>query len=160
KIVEHLDLATICNLRLSSKALSGQCLGPHFRSFFDRKKADLTQDSLEPLRQLAAHPGLGSAVRDVTVLATVYDMSVLDRMLSTKIRLVIECKGAFVTSSEHYCSEEDLSQARSDLALLRAQREQQEIVEANGSVTRLLSSTLQTFGSLRTIDLDVVVVQG
>lgn len=51
---------------------------------------------------------LGSAVQNLTVLATVCDVSVLDRMLSTKRRRITERQGVFTTTTEPEATQEEV----------------------------------------------------
>lgn len=72
-IVECLDLVSITNLRLTCSLLAIRCSGPRFKSYFNHVQTDLSESSLESLNALASHPTFGPAVRNMTVMATVYD---------------------------------------------------------------------------------------
>jgi hypothetical protein len=162
RIIQYLDLNTIKNIRLTSKALAGQCLGLHFKSFFKQQKTDLTERSLQRLRVLAAHPELGGpgVVRNLTIVATVYNSSEVQRILSTKQQRVVgsSSSGTILSTSYKRCTEEELSAAQSDLAWLRAQQAEQEALSDESAIDSL-ASALKLFERLDSIDLDATVIQ-
>lgn len=83
KILEYLDLETIKSLRLTDRTWSELCLGPRFKSFMRHQSTDLTPQSLESLSALSCHAILRPAVKDLTIVAAVYDSSLLQRVLRT-----------------------------------------------------------------------------
>ncbi|KAL2013888.1 hypothetical protein VTN00DRAFT_1413 [Thermoascus crustaceus] len=135
KIIKYLDLNTIKSLRLTSKVFGERCLGPRFKSFLKQQTTDLTEQSLWSLCTLASHPELGPAVKNLTIMATVYDASKLERILSTKKRRIVESSGPF------------------------ARKEEREAL-SNESVIDSLASALRLLGRLDSVDLDATVVQG
>lgn len=84
RIARGPDLASIRNLRVTTKSLGDRCCGPCFKRFLKHQRTDLTPDSVRRLCQIATDPKLGSAIQHLTVLAVVNDKSELDSMLSTK----------------------------------------------------------------------------
>src|SRR5262245_17686472 len=116
-IIQYLSLDAIKSLRLTSKEFAARCLGPRFRSFVRQQRTDLTARSLQSLCSLASHPKLGPAVRNLTIVATLYDTLEVEEILSRKTRPVTNTdRGALIIVSFAHCSEEELSTARSDLA--------------------------------------------
>lgn len=155
-IVQCLDLAAIKSLRLSCKALSERCMGPHFKSFFCDRRTDLTKESLESLRALASHPKLGHAVKNLTVMAVMYDPSKLNEILSSRTRRVVETAGPIRSVTYERCTEEEINKAKSDLEWLQAQRNAE---QSDASVIESLVSAMRLFGKLDSIHLAAGIVQ-
>lgn len=81
-VLENLDLASIKNLRLTSRWLSDNCLGPRFKSFLREPTTDLSRSSLDNLDALVSHPYLRSTVKSITIMALTYNTSALYYIIS------------------------------------------------------------------------------
>lgn len=90
RIIQYVDLDTIKSLRLTSRVLGERCLGPRFKSFLKRQTTDLTKRSLQSLCALASHPTLRPVVKNLTIMATVYDTFEVQRILCIKKRRVVK----------------------------------------------------------------------
>lgn len=161
RIIQYVDLDTIKSLRLTSRVLGERCLGPRFKSFLKRQTTDLTKRSLQSLCALASHPTLRPVVKNLTIMATVYDTFEVQRILCIKKRRVVKrgLKGQIYQTRYLPCTEQELSTAQSDLAWLRAQQEEREAL-SDESVIESLASALRLFGRLNSVDLDATVIQG
>lgn len=156
-IVQYLDLGAIKSLRLSCKALSERCIGPHFKSYFREQRTDLTEESLKSLCALASHPSLGSTVKILTVLAVVYDSSELKEVLSSGERRIVNFDGCIQTVTYEDCTEEELTTVKSDLGWLQARQDEK---QSDVSVIESLVSAMKLFEKLDSISLEAAVVQG
>lgn len=157
-IIQYLDLDTTKKLRLSCKALSEQCIGPHFKSFYRQQTTDLTEESLQSLYALASHPTLGPAVKDLTILAVVTDYSELEEVLSSGMQRKVTSLGAIQSVSCRESTEDELFMVHADLKWLQARQEELQLPEI--LVTESLASILGLFGALDSISLDTGIVLG
>ncbi|KAK2761673.1 hypothetical protein FQN54_001501 [Arachnomyces sp. PD_36] len=156
-IIEHLDLDDVKSLRLCCKELSERCLNPHFKHFCRHQKTDLTEDSLKSLRALALHPTLGPAVKNLTIVTTVYDTSELESTISTGERTEVKSLGMIVTSSTKECTDEELRAAQSDLNWIKAQQKGE---QSDAVITESLVSVMKDLERLGSITLDAAVLEG
>ncbi|KAL8766890.1 MAG: hypothetical protein Q9209_006438 [Squamulea sp. 1 TL-2023] len=160
KIVEYLDLASICNLRLSCQEIANSCYGPHFKSYFKQQRTTLTSGSLQKLHQITSNPKLAPAVRTVAVIAVVYDASELDRMLSTKRRRVHEQQGVFSVTTEPAATQEELDEAQRSRDRLKSEREEQQEMRSDESDVQLLADALRNLGALDVLTVEAAIDQG
>lgn len=158
-ILDNLDLDTIKSLRLTSKALGNRCIGPRFNRFVENQETDLTFQSLDGLFDLASYPVLSQAVKHVTITATVFDTTELESKLQTRHKVVVERNGYIYSKKTIKCTEDDLTEAQTDLDWLREKIDLRE-KEDTASVTASLSRVLRQFGKLRTLKIDALVLKG
>lgn len=71
----HLDLASICNLRRTSRVIAMDCLSPGYKRFFANKTTSFEPRSMQEALDLAAHPSLGPALKNLKLLTVFYDES-------------------------------------------------------------------------------------
>ncbi len=154
-IEEDLDLESIKSLRLTCKSLSAPSF--RFRHFVAKQSTDLTAPSLQQQNELASHPVLGPLVRELVVVAVVYDTSELERMIETKRRVVVKVQGPIFHSSEPACTKEELRRAKEDLQWMRGQQKIQE--QQGNNITDVLTSLFQKYGRLESIVLDACLVK-
>ncbi|KAL4916196.1 hypothetical protein BDW62DRAFT_107792 [Aspergillus aurantiobrunneus] len=153
EIMNHLDLSTLKALRLSSRTLCAQCTGPRFRQFLRSHSVELTKSSLHSLRELLVHPELGTAVKNLEIVATIYDQT---PHMQTVEGWKKSRKGHKSASGPN---EETVSQAKDNLAWLRTQQQRQDEVSYDMAVDELVFC-LRRVGNLDNIELDAVLVQG
>ena len=158
-VLQSLDLASIKNLRLTSRVLGENCVGPQFKSFFRHPKTDLSQHSLRNLDALISNLRLGSAVESVTLVAVVYDFETLEEILTTKRKNHIESRGGIRKVTYSTCSKEELVATREELDWMHArQREYDD--QHIPTVADELASILKKLGQLKSLRLDASCVQG
>ncbi|KAL5327810.1 hypothetical protein ACEPPN_005515 [Leptodophora sp. 'Broadleaf-Isolate-01'] len=155
-ILDNLELVDVKSIRLTCKYLS--TVGPRFKHFIAQQTTDLSVESLRSQRELASHPQLRSAVKELVVMAAVFDTSELDRMLKTKRRRIVEVKGPFTTTTETGLTDDELLQAASDLEWMHAQQTHQRIQTLPESIDAL-AAVLRLYGALDTIDVDACVTK-
>ncbi|PGH23553.1 hypothetical protein AJ80_02333 [Polytolypa hystricis UAMH7299] len=164
-ILTHLDhLPTLKSLRLVNKTLSTRVLGPHFSSFCAHQTTDLTPSSLASLFALATHPHLHRpCVKDLTIIALVYDECELENILKTGDRVestMEESEGRRFSVTYTKCTAEELDGYRDDLARLLVRREEHS-VRLREVVPAQLAEVLRLFGPrLRSIRLEAAVERG
>lgn len=81
EILASLDLPSIKNLRLTSRALRGSCSGGQFEACLRRQTTDLSESSLRSLSSLSSHHEFGPVVRELKICVPLYDESKLQRLL-------------------------------------------------------------------------------
>ncbi|KAJ5818388.1 hypothetical protein N7474_003979 [Penicillium riverlandense] len=145
EIMEYLDLDALKALRLSSRELCIDSTGPRFKKFISCQTMEVTKIALMSFRELAVHP-LGAAVKNLKIMATVYDQTLQLKVLNTR---------------ENNTTDEvpPLSQAQDDLAWLQSQQQGQDEVSYDEAVDHL-AFCLGHFRTLDHIELDAVLVQG
>lgn len=152
--MRHLDLASLKALRLSSRKLCARCTGPRFKTFISHQKIELSKSGLQSFRQLAVHPELGPAAKNLVIMATIYDQ--------TRQRKVINRWGHNLPDGNPTPSgrsHEVLAEADSNLAWLNAQQQRQDELSYD-DIVKSLAISLKHIGQLDRIDLDAVLVQG
>ncbi|KAF2258582.1 hypothetical protein CC78DRAFT_621679 [Lojkania enalia] len=156
KILSNISLQDIKNLRLVSKSLAKQCIGPSFKQHFKTKTTSFSPESLDSLITLALHPELGPAVQNLTIQAEAYDTSEVNRVLRTKRRRVVKQSGVFTQTTEPPCTEDELLHAQRDLEWLQEQIHSYSTV-SEATVSDTLATALHAFGELQILDLDCIV---
>ncbi|OOF99000.1 hypothetical protein ASPCADRAFT_42210 [Aspergillus carbonarius ITEM 5010] len=151
-IVGYLDLKSIKALRLINKTWSQLCLGPRFKSFIHHQTTDLTAASLQSLMALICHPLLRTAVKKLTVIADVYDPSLLRTVLHTRRR---EMNAGIPRLISKDCTEADLDKAASDLQWLEQRAWRSELVDRN--IVNILTAIFNQLGQIDLIALESVV---
>lgn len=154
EIMTYLDLSTLRALRLSSRTLYALCTGPRFKHFLRFQSIELTNSSLRSLRVLLAHPELGAAVKDLKIVATIYDQT-------PHVRIVKAWKKKQKTKKQSASAPnaETFSQAKNDLAWLQAQQQLQDEVLYDMAI-EMLTCGLKHTQRLNSIELDAVLIQG
>ncbi|CZT49583.1 uncharacterized protein RSE6_10453 [Rhynchosporium secalis] len=127
-------------------------------SLFVQQTTDLSVKSLQQQKDLASHPQLRLSVKRLVVNAVIFDTSVLDHTIKKKSRRIVEYNGPFTTSTEVGFSNDEVSQAESDLKWLHAQQSKQKLQTVSQSIDTL-ATIFRLYGTLNTIDLDAYVVQ-
>ncbi|KAF5243589.1 hypothetical protein FANTH_8168 [Fusarium anthophilum] len=168
-IVQHLDLATFTNLRLTSRQLSTNTI--HSR-FFRSAKTDLSLASLQSLADRVFHPQLGPVLRELTVVATLYDTLPADSTVQTRKKWSGFDKDDLRRDTENYrqrvddlrernvaCTDEEVQEAQRDLDWMQT-RIQQDTNTDVSKVTDLLSSIFIKPTNLRAITLDACIIAG
>lgn len=156
EVLQLLDLASIQNLRLASRALRDESL-PRFTHFLENKTTDLSKESLQSLASLSAHP-LGQLVKRLTVVAIVYDTSRADQILSSSTHVRAEYAGLIATQTWMSCTEEELASARADAEWLRAKQQEQAETSFDSEVESL-ARILESFTTLHSLELDAALCQ-
>ncbi|KAF4945608.1 hypothetical protein FGADI_11789 [Fusarium gaditjirri] len=168
-ILEHLDLVTYTNLRLTSRQLSTNTI--HSR-FFRSAKTDLSLSSLHSLRDRVADPQLGPMLREITVVATLFDTQPAEATVQTRKKWPGFDKDELRRDMENYrqrvenlrersvaCTDEEVQEARRDLDWIQARIQQDTNTDVD-QVTDLLSSIFENAANLRTINLDACIIAG
>ncbi|PWY68996.1 hypothetical protein BO94DRAFT_590576 [Aspergillus sclerotioniger CBS 115572] len=151
-IVKHLNLETIKSLCLTNKAWGELCLGPRFKSFVHHQVTDLTARSLQSLTALNCHPYLRTGVKKLTIIADVYDLSVLRRISRTKEYEVIT--GNLIESRA--CTQDELAQVESDIQWLEERSFNSQLVNED-DIVKALVTLFNHLGQLDSIALETMV---
>lgn len=168
EIMAYLDLATLKALRLSSRALCKDSTGFRFRQFFRLQSIDLGQSSLQSLQDLLVHPALGTAVKDLQIVATVYDQTphieivkAWEKKQKTRDQPPVDpaIQSAIFRGPILDPNQEEFDQAEADIAWLRTQQLLQDKFSYDEAVKQL-ASCLSRIRKLRRIELDATVIQG
>lgn len=160
RIARDLDLASIRNLRLTTKSLGDRCCGPCFKRFLRHQRTDLTPDSVRRLRQIATDPKLGSAIQHLTVLAVVYDRSELDSMLSTKRGRFIRKNPMGGAAYEPCPTEKEFDEFQHSRKKLVERMRGQKPLKSDEAEVQLLTDALRKVGSLAILTVEAAVDQG
>ncbi|KAF4441410.1 f-box domain [Fusarium acutatum] len=168
-ILQHLDLASFTNLRLTSRQLSTNTI--HSR-FFRSTKTDLSLDSLHSLRDRTSHPQLEPLLRELTVVATLFDTQPAEATVQTRKKWSGFDKDELRRDTENYrrrvenlrvknvaCTDEEVQEAQRDLEWIHTRIEQDTNTDV-GQVTDLLSSIFENATNLRAISLDACIIAG
>ena len=147
EIIEYLDLDTLKSLRRSSRQLCIDCTGPRFKKFIRCQTLEVTSSTHRSFRNLAVHP-LGAAVRNLKILATVYDQAFLINTLRSRGQ-----------ANESTNPDPTTLQLQADLAWMEAQQQDQDEVSYDQAV-KDLAFCLGQFRAFDHIELDAVLVQG
>ncbi|OJZ90790.1 hypothetical protein ASPFODRAFT_153615 [Aspergillus luchuensis CBS 106.47] len=153
EIIEYLDLETIKSLRLTDRIWSQLCLGPRFKSFMRHQSTDLTTRSLESLSALSCHDILRPAVKDLTIVAAVYDSFLLQKVLRTS-RCEDEDSIPWITARD--CTLDEVVQAEADLAWLEEESARHQLAHEDHAVPTL-TAILNNFGMLNFIAMEAKV---
>ncbi|KAF5712358.1 f-box domain-containing protein [Fusarium mundagurra] len=168
-ILQHLDLASFTNLRLTSRQLSTSTI--HCR-FFRSAKTDLSVASIQSLTDRVSHPQLGPVLRELTVVATLYDTHPAEATVQTRKKWSGFDVEELRRDTENYrqrvedlrernvdCTDEEVQEAQQDLEWMQA-RLQQDADPGGSQVIRLLSSIFGLAVNLRVMNLDACIIGG
>lgn len=78
----HVDFKSLKNLRLVSRKIKDACTKPHFMTLLRRQKTDLSEKSLQKLLEIVSHAELGPAVKEIRIIAPLFDDVPLKRIIS------------------------------------------------------------------------------
>lgn len=158
-ILTYLDLDTIKSLRLSSRSFCQGCTY-RFMQFCRAQSIDLTQPSLRSLQELLAHPTLGTAVKYLEIVATVYDQTT-HRMIMKAWENKQEDESARTMFNRNIYdpNQEDLSRAEAALAWLQTKQQLKDELSYQEAVKQL-TECLRQARRLDRIELHAVVIQG
>ncbi|KAL7767016.1 hypothetical protein ACKLNR_004932 [Fusarium oxysporum f. sp. zingiberi] len=168
-ILQHLDLTSFTNLRLTSRQLSTNTISSHF---FRSSRTDLSLSSLQSLADRISHPQLGPVLRELTVVATLFDTQPAEATVQTRKKWSGFDKDELRRDTENYrqrvenlretnvaCTEEEVQEAQQDLEWIRTRIQQDTNTDVN-QVTDLLSSIFGIAANLRAINLDACIIAG
>ncbi|KAJ6000625.1 hypothetical protein N7481_001034 [Penicillium waksmanii] len=160
EILIYLDLNSIKSLRLSSRSFCERCTGYRFMQFCRVQSIELTQPSLRSLQELLGHPTLSTAVKDLEIVATVYDQTT-PRMVIKAWKNKQENRSTQTMFSHNIYdpNQEDLSRAEATIAWLQAKQDFQDELSYNEAVKQL-TLCLSQIRKLDRIELDAVIIQG
>ncbi|KAF3917676.1 hypothetical protein AA313_de0208784 [Arthrobotrys entomopaga] len=158
-VIQDLDLPSINNLRLSCKTLVEKSLQSFSKRYISNQYTDLSQESLHRLTVLSQHPIFGKAVKNLIIVAAIFDLSIAEGMLKTKTKTIRESRGAIHSVSYPQCTEQELADAQADVDWLRARQTERDQLGSD-TVAASLAELLTAFGSLQGIYLRVDIVQG
>ncbi|KAF9775981.1 hypothetical protein IL306_005889 [Fusarium sp. DS 682] len=168
-ILQHLDLPSFTNLRLTSRQLS---ISTIYSRFFRSTKTDLSLNSLQSLQDRTSHPQLGPLLRELTVVATLYDAQLAEATVQSRKKWSGFDRAALWSDTENFrqrveylrernldCTDEEVQEAQQDLDWIRTRIQQDTNTEV-GHVIDLLSDILGNTTNLWSIDLDVCIIAG
>ncbi|KAF5670475.1 f-box domain-containing protein [Fusarium denticulatum] len=168
-ILHHLDPASFINLRLTSRQLATKTI--HSR-FFRSAKTDLSLASIQSLKDRAYHLQLGPLLRELTVVATLYDTQPAEATVQTRKKWSGFDKEELRHDTEKYhrrvgdlrernvdCTDEEVQEVQQDLEWMQTRIHQDRNTDV-GQVTDLLSSILGNAPNLRAINLDACIIAG
>lgn len=157
--LEHLDVDSIKNLRLTSKAMSDRCLTPRFKRCFSHIGIETAPGPLSRFIDLASHPVLGPCVKKLTLFAPVYDPTTLHLIIKTEHKHILGCSGLITYVSEKECTPDEIKEAKMDLAWVHAKMTEQELEDVD-LITDLLTRVLSKLGHLSRFSLNMLCIKG
>ncbi|KAH7240282.1 uncharacterized protein BKA55DRAFT_577258 [Fusarium redolens] len=166
-ILQHLDLTSFVNLRLTSRQLSTNTIRSRF---FRSAKTDLSLKSLRSLQDRVSHPQLGHLLRELTIVATLFDSQPAEATVQTRKKWSGFNRDDLWRDTENYrqrvenlrernldCTNEEVQEAKEDLDWVQT-RIQQDTNTGVSQVIDLLSGIFGTAPNLRIIDLDACII--
>lgn len=160
RIVEELDLESVRSMRLLCRELSQKSCGPAFQQFIKRQRQCLTRTGLQTLLSIATHPVLGPAVREVTLVACVFDSSAVKAKLKEKGKTVPKNERLYFTSDYVPFTPAELSEMTAELEWFKTEKRQQREFLVNGTYARMLTDAFRSFGQLASLSLQATVIRG
>jgi hypothetical protein len=141
-VVDYLDLPSIRNLRLVSRALEHNATQDRFRSFFKFKHDDLDREGLEKFGWMTCNSELGRLLEDLTLVGIVHDTAYLTKIVEAGVRVVKSRDAGEITAPElNAVTAEDVAKAAQDLDVLeRRQAAYSEFHQSGRSATFLMEA--------------------
>jgi hypothetical protein len=158
-VLEHLDVASIKSLRLTSKAMSARCLTPRFKRCFVNIFVETGPAAFYQLLELVSHPVLGPCVEKLTLFAPVYDPTTLHLMIKTEHKHVLGWSGNITYVSEKECTLDEIKEAKLELAWVQAKMTEQELEDVN-LLTDLFTKAMAKLGHLEKFALSMLCIKG
>ncbi|GLB23210.1 hypothetical protein AtubIFM61612_003799 [Aspergillus tubingensis] len=158
-LLSYLDLDSIKALRLTSGSLARRCIGPRFLESIQQPVLDVSLENLRSLLALSRNHDLSKKITSLTFLATIMDISGLERDIKNGWYSVDDFKAPTLEETDFNFSPEELSKAKDDLKWLKKQKEGRE-TESSSDVTGLLQLALENLGDLDSIHLNSAVIRG
>lgn len=178
-IVESLDLRDIQNMRLLSREIERRFTGSAFLRHFEAQEIDLSMPSIERLAAISQHPVLRSAVKRLTVVAVVYDTTLIEDWILTPDRAPHErAPGDYDTATLHRLPDrppsyllyyiprawnpEQVVSARDSLGWLQERQLEQDEQNGQGrpALVQRLAAIVGAFEQLGSVRFDAAVAQG
>lgn len=161
-IVKLLPLHDNCNLRLTSRSLASKATQDHFKANFQAKRVELSRTELHKLVTATESPGLVCLLRQLTLVAPVYNPSELEARLRHKaIDIPSWDEDGLIELKSQDLGDEDLRRTKEDLHKLRQlQSEHSDFIERKEDVALLRQAltNLSTHGvTFRSISTHVAV---
>jgi hypothetical protein len=148
RIVQHLDLPSICNLRLGCRLLASKATQRHFKSIFRQKHVDLDERPLINFVHVTQPGGLGCLVEDLVLVG----------LVNTRSRFLEDY--ASTSDSGKHLDENKRDEIRRGADIreaLRSLRDSKQDVRLLSEALRNLNSSSSTSRGLRSLSLDVRV---
>ncbi|GLA28384.1 hypothetical protein M752DRAFT_300541 [Aspergillus phoenicis ATCC 13157] len=158
-LLSYLDVDSIKTLRLTSGKIAKRCLGPRFLACIQQPVLDVSSENLRSLIALGRNPDIRKKVNSLTFLATIMDISGLEKNIEDGYYIVEKFNGPGFRRVEVDYSPKELSDAKDDLIWLKKQKEAKEN-ESPSELVGLLGHALKAFGELNAIHLDGAVIRG
>ncbi|TFK35489.1 hypothetical protein BDQ12DRAFT_714712 [Crucibulum laeve] len=138
-MVQDLGLTDIRSLRLSCRELCEKS-SHRFKTFLAHQKTNLSEESLRILVEISQHIDFAPCVQSITILATIYSTTQLDKIIETGTRHVAEQAGMFTCTTTVECTQEELEVAKADRGLILQKIADQEHVQTAGIDTSMLGA--------------------
>ncbi|RDH35963.1 hypothetical protein BDQ94DRAFT_185971 [Aspergillus welwitschiae] len=158
-LLSYLDVDSIKTLRLTSGKIAKRCLGPRFLACIQQPVLDVSSENLRSLIALGRNPDIRKKVNSLTFLATIMDISGLEKNIKDGYYIVEKFNGPGFRRVEVDYSPEELSNAKDDLIWLKKQKEARKN-ESPSELVELLGHALKKLGELNAIHLDGAVIRG
>jgi len=163
RVVVPLPLSDIGSLRLTNSCLASNAAQKHLKARFQTKRVEITEERLRSFVAVTASDGLGCLLRDLTLVAPVYNTSELTARLEENAAQLAELDedGQFVDLDFRDLTDEETRQAKLDLVVLQERLSNQlDLLRHQNDVTLLgqaLSNLAKRGGSLRVLRTDVAI---
>jgi hypothetical protein len=159
-IVQNLDLASICSLRLVGQEMAHKTTQRTFISFFQAARIILSRDSLENF--VRATSSLGTYIEHLTIVGVTYELRTLEDTIKRRQRKEesqLEPRSMITVD----CSSAEIEQAKKDAELMRRRQADYVLLACEGGDISLLRQSLQNIAGasgrlLKSLSLEVVVV--
>ena len=160
RTVVLLSLRDVCALRLSSRTLASKATQDYFKTFFTRKRVEVTELGLQKFVDCTAAGGLNSLIKHLTLVAPVYNTLELEFGLENKVTTAIVWAedGSIEDTDSRDLTTEELSQMSMDLPILRTRQEAHAQFVASGGCVTLLAQAFDNLAK-HNVALDLVATE-
>lgn len=137
RMVSHLHLQDIQQLRLVNRSIAYKATQSTFRPFFKAKQVDITRSALQDFSHMTSQGQLGCGIEKLTLVGIVYDLSILETIIETGEKYVDDPKRP-QDKIPIECSEDELACFKDDLIALRRHKREYEALRGQESDIALL----------------------
>lgn len=162
EIITYLDVASIGALRLTNRGVGEFFTEFCFKKLLRTKSIELTKPSLQSFQYLLTHPVYGPLVKDLKIVATVFDQTPYVKIVKAweKKKQMGDQSMVTVFSRTLYSpNSEDLAEAEANIAWLQTQQALHDDFPHDEAVRELVSC-LNQVKKLDSIELQACIIQG
>lgn len=164
RVVVLLPLSDINSLRLTNKCLASKATQKHFKASFLTKRVELTEQQLRSFVAVTASGGLGCLLKDLTLVAPVYDtLELIARLKNSTVRFAkLDEDGHFEGNLESRdLTEDEVQQTKNDLTVLQERHTEHLDLLRHQKDVELLSQAFSNLAangtSLRMVRIEVAI---